>query len=372
MLVFAMHMLLLYQLDVIVSQTDPCNSNNHKRLEEAKRSAGYSLNLTNSEIAISDDRLDPGWYRVISDAGTEMPTEAPGPFRCKTWHPIWLNGTLPTELDQQVSQQACIQTFISECERTWSIDIINCTGNFLVYNLASSTLAKSAYCFGTKVECLDGQYSETGYSPGCTTDVPPEVLTPVVMAELAEGVTLSVNIGPRLEVVFRCSFADVDGQAYSYDVYWYINEQSVVAHRRLAYNNIDQSLLRPADWVGQYQMNMVVNCVVRARLNASSVPGPYYHSSPFEAGVKPEKNAYEVLEGEEITIPITTSVPVECVGSNAVIRQTCTQTLKIAQPEYQRNPSDDCVNNIQAESMLFNTQECGVTFSTNNGKYQLI
>ena len=61
-------------------------------MEEVKRSAGYSLNLTNSEIAISDDRLEPGWYRIISAAGTEMPTEAPGVFRCKTWYPIWLDG----------------------------------------------------------------------------------------------------------------------------------------------------------------------------------------------------------------------------------------------------------------------------------------
>jgi len=61
-------------------------------LEEPKRSAGYSLDLSNSEIAISDDRLDPGWYRIISGGGTEMPTEAPGTFRCKTWYPIWLNG----------------------------------------------------------------------------------------------------------------------------------------------------------------------------------------------------------------------------------------------------------------------------------------
>jgi hypothetical protein len=61
-------------------------------LEEVKRSAGYSLNLNNSEIAISDDRLEPGWYRIISAAGTEMPTEAPGTFRCKTWYPIWLDG----------------------------------------------------------------------------------------------------------------------------------------------------------------------------------------------------------------------------------------------------------------------------------------
>ena len=84
------------------------------------------------------------------------------------------------------------------------------------------------------------------------------------MAELAEGVILSDQFGPRLEAVFRCSFADVDDQAYSYDVYWYINEQSVVTHKAIAYNNINQSLLRPTDWVGQYQMNMMVRiCISR-------------------------------------------------------------------------------------------------------------
>jgi hypothetical protein len=82
------------------------------------------------------------------------------------------------------------------------------------------------------------------------------------MAELAEGTILSVSLGPRLEAVFRCYFADVDSQAYIYDVYWYINEQSVVAHKRLAYININQSLLRPVDWVGQYQMNMVVRICI--------------------------------------------------------------------------------------------------------------
>jgi hypothetical protein len=81
---------------------------------------------------------------------------------------------------------------------------------------------------------------------------------------------------------------------------------------------------------------------------------------------QPEKNVYEVLEGDEIVIPITTSVPVECIGSRADIRQRCTQTIKIAQPVYQGNPSEKCINNIQEEDMVFNTQECGVTFSTNN------
>jgi uncharacterized protein YjlB len=33
-----------------------------------------------------------GEIRGCIEAGTEMPTEAPGTFRCKTWYPIWLNG----------------------------------------------------------------------------------------------------------------------------------------------------------------------------------------------------------------------------------------------------------------------------------------
>ena len=78
---------------------------------------------------------------------------------------------------------------------------------------------------------------------------------------------------------------------------------------------------------------------------------------------KPEKTEYKVLEGEEIAISITTSVPVGCIGSTLAIKQQCTQTLKISQPVYQ---SDKCVNNIQEESMVFKTENCGVTFSTNN------
>jgi hypothetical protein len=58
------------------------------------RSAGYSLDLDNAEIAISDDRLEPGWYRIISAGETEMPTEAPGTFRCKNSIPSWLQSII--------------------------------------------------------------------------------------------------------------------------------------------------------------------------------------------------------------------------------------------------------------------------------------
>ncbi|XP_052071137.1 uncharacterized protein LOC127709569 [Mytilus californianus] len=353
--------LVFIQIDITFAQTDPCAS--YSTLDNVKRSAGYTLDLDN-DIAISDDRLDPGWYRIVSVAGEEIPTAAPGTFRCGSWYPIWLNGTLPTDVNSEVSQSVCIQTLTNVCQSTWNIDIRRCPGDFLVYNLLSSQLTKSAYCFGTEVECPDGEYSETGYSPGCSSDVPPETFVSLVQAELAEGAILNPALGPSLEPVFKCSFAEVSGQNYVYDVYWFINDQSVVTHRRLEFSNIGQALLRPNDWVGNYQINMVVKCAVRARLDANSVPGPYFYSELFEAGVKPESYNYQIEEGQEIAIPFRSSVPVGCIGSSDVIKKQCTHTLKVSQPEYQNNPEETCTTNIEPQSLAFETQDCGVTFST--------
>lgn len=42
---------------------------------------------------ICDSDLKSGWYKSISKAGSDMPTECPkGGFRCGTHKPIWLNG----------------------------------------------------------------------------------------------------------------------------------------------------------------------------------------------------------------------------------------------------------------------------------------
>ncbi|XP_071129173.1 von Willebrand factor D and EGF domain-containing protein-like [Mytilus edulis] len=341
--------------------TDPCAS--YSTLDNVKRSAGYALDL-DTDIAISDDRLDPGWYRIVSVAGEDIPTEPPETFRCGSWYPIWLNGTLPLDVNSDVSQPVCIKTLLDECESTWNIDIRRCSGDFLVYNLLSSQKTKSAYCFGTDVKCPDGEYSETGYSPNCSSNVPPETFLPVVQAELAEGATLNPNIGPSLEPVFKCSFTEVSGQTYVYDVYWFINDQSIVTHRRLEFSNIDQALLRPNDWVGNYQMNMVVKCAVRARLNANSVPGPVFYSELFEAGVKPDNYNYQIIEGQEIAIPFISSVPVGCIGSSEIIMKRCTHTLKVSQPEYQNRPEETCTSNIEPHSLAFDTQDCGITLST--------
>lgn len=49
-----------------------------------------------NEQAISDEHLDPGWYRHISANGDKMTTSPPGKMHCGTIYPIWLNGIFPT------------------------------------------------------------------------------------------------------------------------------------------------------------------------------------------------------------------------------------------------------------------------------------
>ncbi|XP_076090111.1 uncharacterized protein LOC143062191 [Mytilus galloprovincialis] len=77
-----------------------------------------------------------------------------------------------------------------------------------------------------------------------------------------------------------------------------------------------------------------------------------------------ESNNYQIEEGQEIAIPVISSVPVGCIGSSEVIKRQCTHTLKVSQPEYQNSPEETCTTNIEPQSLAFETQDCGITLST--------
>ncbi|CAC5420227.1 unnamed protein product [Mytilus coruscus] len=111
--------------------------------------------------AISDDFLDSGWYRIQSEAGEDMPTEPPGSFHCGTWYPIWLNGSLPTNIGEEIVGRVCLQSFDDNCSESWTIDIKYCPGNYLVYNLVTSISSSSGYCFGTEASRATVETSST-------------------------------------------------------------------------------------------------------------------------------------------------------------------------------------------------------------------
>ncbi|XP_076089816.1 oncoprotein-induced transcript 3 protein-like [Mytilus galloprovincialis] len=243
---------------------------------EEKRSTGYLS--SSKEEYFSDADLEPGWYRIISKNGDHMPISTPGVEKCGTKNPIWLNGSLPTGTDDVVTRNTCVQSMNDDCEDSFLVYIKLCQGYFIYY-LRNST-KNSSYCFGEgPVLCYDGLQSESGYYPGCATSFPNETVIPEVQSFLKENMT-----SHSLRTTFKCKFEDVSNGEYVYDVYWYINDNSVTVHHNIPFHSIDTTDLLDSEWADQYNMNMKVKCSIKLRFAGNSIPGPFMTSSVFDAG----------------------------------------------------------------------------------------
>jgi hypothetical protein len=87
------------------------------------------------------------------------------------------------------------------------------------------------------------------------------MVSPTVESVLIDGPAYdipNVESTPSLLPVFRCNFDDVSDGTYAYDVYWYINRNSVTFYKNIPYSNINTTVLRGSDWTHSYNMNMEV------------------------------------------------------------------------------------------------------------------
>ncbi|XP_052075060.1 von Willebrand factor D and EGF domain-containing protein-like isoform X2 [Mytilus californianus] len=112
-------------------------------------------------------------------------------------------------------------------------------------------------------------------------------------------------------------------------------------------------------------MNMEVQCAVRMRYFVNSVPGPFYYSEKFKAGLFPEKYEYTVIEGESITISFKSTVPVGCIASHKELMTHCDQNFYVFQPTKNQN-FESCFNNIAMKDIIFKAQFCGITFGASD------
>ncbi|VDI76668.1 Hypothetical predicted protein [Mytilus galloprovincialis] len=119
---------------------------------------------------LCDTFLVPGWYRVISQAGQEMPTECiRGGFRCGTTDTVWMNGTFP-DAEEVKNVTACASDYNDNCcANSYDIQVKNCSG-YYVYNLVPTKSCPQAYCFGYELPCPLGETSPTNFTPGCKYD----------------------------------------------------------------------------------------------------------------------------------------------------------------------------------------------------------
>ncbi|CAG2254197.1 unnamed protein product [Mytilus edulis] len=129
-----------------------------------------------------------------------------------------------------------------------------------------------------------------------------------------------------LRTTFKCKFEDVSNGEYVYDVYWYINDNSVTVHHNIPFHSIDTTDLLDSEWADQYNMNM-----------------------------KPDAYEYEVTEGEILNIAFTSTVPVGCDTSE---QTSCSQSIYISTPTQQ----DRCDNGngVQKRKIVFNGENCGI------------
>lgn len=83
-----------------------------------------------------------------------------------------------------------------------------------------------------------------------------------VKAVLTEGESFKIGNyepTPSLIPIFKCEFDDKSIGTYGYDVYWYICAKHVKNSTNLLFEDIDDTVvLREADWIGKYKMNMEV------------------------------------------------------------------------------------------------------------------
>lgn len=241
-------------ITVFALVTGQC-TNYQLQKNQYRRSSGYQL--TQSDVAISDNFLSEGWYRFESGAGNDMVTHAPPISMCGTLYPVWLNGSLPLDNEGIVNRIACVVGLQGPCESTISISIANCS-SYNVYYLRKTSSLASGYCIGKEVKCPDGQGSENGFTPGCVT-LPQLTVFPAVNAGLVEETADIPFFNYTRKSYFECEFNQSNAYPYYFDIIWYINGNEVRRTTNVRYADLSTTRLLPEHWVHQYNLNMVQN-----------------------------------------------------------------------------------------------------------------
>ena len=131
----------------------------HNLILDGQRSVNYNAvpgnfncDTFDSDLIATDTRVDnydwkgENWYRFAGDAGSTIPTSAPGLNKCGTASPGWMNGALPKDDYTTKDVQFCFQTSKGACDVYTKGQVTDC-GSFYVYFLQPvASRCNLAYC----------------------------------------------------------------------------------------------------------------------------------------------------------------------------------------------------------------------------------
>jgi hypothetical protein len=147
---------LLGRINCIMTPPDQCV--NYKVLDQADRSVnhggcGYNGSdyvecyCDDIDLVTSSDWQGPGYYRIISTAGSRLPESSPGIGRCGTRLSGWLRGEHPQDMYAEKEMTVCFEDADSDGNCYWNanITVTNCDG-FYVYMLPDAPSCHARYC----------------------------------------------------------------------------------------------------------------------------------------------------------------------------------------------------------------------------------
>ncbi|XP_037832487.1 uncharacterized protein LOC108242854 isoform X3 [Kryptolebias marmoratus] len=129
--------------NAVVQCIDPCD--NYTVLNDDWR----SVNNTNNTTLHCDQHINwEGWYRLyLGQSSAQIPEQCIEEQRCGTHHPLWINGSHPTQTNEIVTRTVCNAWVGSCCYFTsHTIQVKLCYGYYYVYKLAQPSTCSLAYC----------------------------------------------------------------------------------------------------------------------------------------------------------------------------------------------------------------------------------
>ncbi|XP_066275460.1 von Willebrand factor D and EGF domain-containing protein-like [Branchiostoma lanceolatum] len=289
---------------------DPCTD--YEALDEPNRSTGSLMSAGNVRC---DSGLRTQWYRFVSPAGGEIPTNCSllDPTSCSTIGPVWMKGLwkeVPFQLtDGEVTRQAC-RIGVGVCEgNCWDIKVKSCVRDgesYYVYLLPPTPGCPEAYCAGTEVPCPAGQSSENyGFTPGCSENFPNITTNPQL-----------TNSSLQSEVVLLCDFDRPPWDNLTIEVNWVAGNE--IFHHVSLTKGERQAVLRQNEL--RLGMGKTITCRVRGRFKSGGAPGETEVSNEFFAGIKILTEIVEVEEnGDEKYIQLQPTLPLLCLYPESII-----------------------------------------------------
>ncbi|XP_035672095.1 von Willebrand factor D and EGF domain-containing protein-like [Branchiostoma floridae] len=303
---------------------DPCTE--YEAVDEPTRSTGSLMSPGNVRC---DSGLRTQWYRFVSPAGGEIPTNCSllDPTSCSTIGPVWMKGTLPSTADGEVIRQAC-RIGVGVCEgNCWDIKVKSCVRDgqsYYVYLLPPTPGCPEAYCAEN--------------FPNITTN--PQL----------------TNSSLQSEVVLLCDFDRPPWDNLTMEVNWVAGNE--IFHQTSLYNGEQQAVLRQTEL--RKGMGKEITCQVRGRFKGGGAPGEIEISNEFFAGIKILTEIVEVEEnGEEKYIELQPTLPLLCLYPEYII--PCKISVQVEFKDVDYAADRQCQGNSVPD--LLSSQNCVKDFT---------